>query len=175
MGGCTFPRCVVPWKLIFQGIRGLASLCVVTSHSVRAFLPNYLCPADTVNATPHLLQLPFVRIFASGPLMISLFFILSGYVCAIKPVRLSNAGQVDEARRVIASSAFRRCLRIGIPATFLTVFVWALAQMGAFTLAPVVELEGMWLERTTPKRIPGFIRSVRELIKQCVCSPLSPV
>lgn len=144
-------------------------MCVVTSHSVRAFLPNYLSPADAVDATPHLFQLPFFRIHSSGPLMISIFFILSGYVCAIKPIRLSTAGQPDESRRVIASSAFRRCLRIGLPATFVTIFAWALAQMGTFTLAPVVELEGMWLERTTPKRIPGFFASIKELITQCVC------
>ena len=161
-------------SLTVQGIRGLASLCVVTSHSVRAFLPNYLCPADAVDATPHLFQSPFFRLHASGPFMISIFFILSGYVCAIKPIRLSTAGQADEARRVIASSAFRRCLRIGLPATFLTIFAWALAQMGAFTLAPTVELEGNWLERTTPKRVPGFGASIKALITQCVCPIISP-
>jgi hypothetical protein len=102
--------------------------------------------------------------------MISIFFLLSGYVCAIKPIRLSNAGMVDEARKVIASSALRRVLRIGLPATFGTVFAWGLAQMGAFTLAPYVELEGMWLAESTPKRVPGFFASVIALIKACVFS-----
>jgi hypothetical protein len=77
---------------------------------------------------------------------------------------------VDEARKVIASSALRRVLRIGLPATFGTMFAWGLAQMGAFTLAPYVELEGMWLAASTPKRVPGFFASVLALIKACVLS-----
>jgi hypothetical protein len=104
--------------------------------------------------------------------MISIFFLLSGYVCAIKPIRLSNAGMVDESRKVIASSALRRVLRIGLPATFGTMFAWGLAQMGAFTLAPYVELEGLWLAASTPKRVPGFFSSVIALIKACVFSLL---
>jgi hypothetical protein len=139
---------------------------------VRAFIPNYLSPADEWNATPHLFQRPFIRLIASGPLMISIFFILSGYVCAIKPIRLSNAGMVDEARKVIASSALRRVLRIGLPATFGTMFSWGLAQMGAFAIPPYVELEGMWLAASTPKRVPGFFASVISLIKACVFSLL---
>lgn len=143
------------------------------SHTVRAFIPNYLSPADEKNAIPHLFQRPFFRLIASGPLMISIFFILSGYVCAIKPIRLSNAGMVDEARRVIASSTFRRVVRIGLPATFGTIFGWALTQMGAFTLAPYVELEGMWLALGTPKRVDGVFASVYALISACVRSPFT--
>lgn len=139
------------------------------SHTVRAFLPNYLSPADDEDATPHLFQRPFFRLTASGPFMISIFFLLSGYVCAIKPIRLSNAGMVDEARKVIASSAFRRVLRIGLPATFGTIFAWGLTQIGAFTLAPHVEMEGMWLAASTPKRVPGLFAPVYALIRACVC------
>jgi peptidoglycan/LPS O-acetylase OafA/YrhL len=138
------------------------------SHTVRAFIPNYLSPADEKDVPPHLFQRPFFRLTASGPFMISIFFILSGYVCAIKPIRLSNAGMVDEARRVIASSTFRRVLRIGLPATFGTIFAWALTQIGAFTLAPYVELDGMWLAVGTPKRVPGVFASIYELIRACV-------
>ena len=140
------------------------------SHTVRAFIPNYLSPADAMNGPPHLFQRPFFRLTTSGPFMISIFFILSGYVCAIKPIRLSNAGMVDEARRMIASSTFRRVVRIGLPATFGTIFAWALTQMGAFTLAPYVELEGMWLAVGTPKRVDGVFAPVLSLIRACVCS-----
>jgi peptidoglycan/LPS O-acetylase OafA/YrhL len=107
---------------------------------------------------------------ASGPFWMSIFFLLSGYVCAIKPIRLSRAGQAEEARRVIASSAFRRLLRIGLPATLGTFFAWTLAQIGAFNLVPEVELDESWLSRTTPKRIPGVWSPIKELITQCVSS-----
>ena len=102
----------------------------------------------------------------------SIFFLLSGYVCAIKPIRLARAGQAEEARRVIASSAFRRIPRIVVPATLGTLFAWVLAQVGAFTLVPEVELDESWLSRTTPKRIPGFYPPIEEFFTQCVCPRL---
>jgi peptidoglycan/LPS O-acetylase OafA/YrhL len=151
-----------------QGIRGIASLFIVTSHSIRAFLPTYLYPADSPDATPHLFQLPFIRIVAAGPFWISIFFLLSGYVCAVKPIRLSNAGQVDESRRVIASSAFRRVLRIGLPATLGTLMAWVLCQLGVYELHPDVHYWSGWLENSRPQRRSGFLGEVQNLFRQCV-------
>lgn len=90
-------------------------------------------------------------------------------MCAIKPLRLSNGGQIEEARKVVASSAFRRVFRIGVPATLGTILPWALCQMGAFDLLGV-EYWSFWLPHTTPKRLPGIIAPLRNLIRQCVIS-----
>ena len=136
---------------------------------MRAFISNYLSPADEYGGTPHLFQRPYFRIIASGPFWTSIFFILSGYVCAVKPLRLSNSGQVEEARKVIASSAFRRVLRIGLPATLGTCFPWVLCQLGAFEILDVRYWSG-WLDATTPKRLPGIIPPLQNLFRQCVCS-----
>jgi peptidoglycan/LPS O-acetylase OafA/YrhL len=127
-----------------------------------------LSPADDVDVTPHLFQRPFLRMVAAGPFWISIFFLLSGYVCAIKPLRLSRAGQPDDARKVVASSAFRRLFRIGIPAAVGTIFPWILTQMGVFQLIPELALDGGWLSFTTPKRVEGIWASISELIKQIV-------
>jgi len=132
-------------------------------------MPNYLYPADVYDGTPHLFQRPYFRVVASGPFWTSIFFLLSGYVCAVKPLRLSNAGQGEEARRVIASSAFRRVLRIGVPATLGTIFPWVLCQLGFFQLATRnVQYWSSWLRHTTPKPLPGIIPPLRNLVKQCV-------
>ena len=152
----------------FQGIRGIASLFIVTSHCIRAFKSNYLSPADEYDGTPHLFQRPYFRVVASGPFWTSIFFVLSGYVCAIKPIRLSNSGNSEEARKVISSSAFRRVLRIGLPATLGTVFSWTLSQLGAFELVGDFQYWSLWLESTTPKRLPGLITPLKSLFKQCV-------
>jgi hypothetical protein len=109
---------------------------------------------------------------ASGPFWISIFFLLSGYVCAIKPLRLSAQGQQDEARRVIASSAFRRIVRIGIPAFLGTMLPWMLTQMGAFTLIPELKTHGGWLSYTTPHRVEGVFAPVKSLVKEAVSSPI---
>ena len=96
---------------------------------------------------------------------------LSGYVCAIKPLRLSAQGQQDEARRVIASSALRRLVRIGIPAFLATVLPWMLTQMGAFTLIPELQTQGGWLSFTTPRRVEGMFAAVKSLVKEAVRPP----
>src|SRR5271155_4960343 len=70
--------------LTFKGIRGIASLFIVTSHSLEAYIPNYLWAADEDGATPHLFQLPYFRVVATGRFWTAIFFLLSGYVCAVK-------------------------------------------------------------------------------------------
>ena len=143
---------------------------VVSSHIVLAYIPKYLYPADGMDATPRLFQLPFFRIIACGPFWISIFFLLSGYVCAIKPLKLSAAGQADEARRVIASSAFRRLTRIGVPVLAGTLFPWALAQTGMYSIAPEVEIDKGWLSYTRPAYKQWFWPAVREPFLQFVAS-----
>ena len=63
------------------------------------------------------------------------FFVMSGYLCAIKPLQLIRAGNPDEARTLIARKAFRRYLCLGIPATVATFISWFMTQIGAFKLS----------------------------------------
>ena len=146
-------------------------MLIVTSHSIRAFIPDYLSPAHTYGAPPYLFQLPFLRIVAAGPFWISIFFLLSGYVCAVKPIRLSNAGQADEARRVIASSAFRRVLRIGVPASLGTTMGCILCQLGLYELHTDIRYWSGWLDLTTPQRRDTIVEAVQNLLRQCVRCP----
>ena len=156
-------RCKSPFRKLsnFKGLRGIGSFFIVTGHCIRAFLPHYLSPADTYGAQPHLFQRPFFRLVASGPFWVAIFCLLSGYVCAIKALRLSNEGKADEARRVIASTAFRRYLRIGIshsrtlliigiPATLETGMTCVLAQLGVWSIFKDVEYWGDWISFTAP-------------------------
>ena len=145
---------------------------MVTSHSTRALIPQWLAAAHEVGGKPRLLQLPFFRLYAAGPAILPLFFILAGYVCAMKPIRLANAGLPDDARKHIASSGLRRVIRIGVPAAFGTVIAWAVTEAHLFTFVPYVELPGMWLAWGTPKPSGGFIAAVKNLFKACVCFSL---
>ena len=43
-----------------------------------------------------------------GFLAVAIFFVISGYVCAMKPLKLSRARKPDEARKAIASAAAAR-------------------------------------------------------------------
>src|SRR5271170_4507653 len=118
-------------QLIHQGIRGLASLIVVVAHGYEAFG----WPKHSFDR-PYIFQIPFTRLILDGGyLAVCIFFLLSGYLCAIKPLRLLRAGNPDEARRAIASGALRRLVRLGIPATLATTFSWFLTQIGALTMS----------------------------------------
>ena len=74
---------------------------------------------------------------------------MSGYVCSIKPMKLARAGKAADARQVIASSAFRRVIRLAVPATIATLCSWFLCQVGGYNLA--LSLPGhYWLNYMSP-------------------------
>lgn len=133
----------------------------MTGHCTEAFFPVFATPADDVDAVPRMLQLPFLRLFVAGPFWLAVFFLLSGYVCALKPLRLLRDGRIDDGRRAIEGSAFRRVPRLVIPTTAATVLIWTLNQFGAFKAAQNAGSD--WVRRTVPPD-DGFAG----LIKNCV-------
>jgi peptidoglycan/LPS O-acetylase OafA/YrhL len=133
----------------------------MTGHCTEAFFPNFAAPADDVDSVPHLFQRPFLRLFVAGPFWLAVFFLLSGYVCALKPLRLFRDGRLDDGRRAIESSAFRRVPRLVVPTTAATILIWTLSQFGAFEAAQHAESD--WLRRTVPPK-DGFVG----LITNCV-------
>jgi peptidoglycan/LPS O-acetylase OafA/YrhL len=149
-----------------QGIRGIACLQVVIAHGYEAFgWP------ETSFDRPYIFQIPFTRLILDGGyLAVCIFFVLSGYVCSIKPLKLSQSGKPEEARKVIASSAFRRLIRLGIPATIATTCSWFLCQMGGFNLS--LSLPGyVWLNFHSA-RPTDWITSVRSLFHAIVLPSL---
>jgi len=133
----------------------------MTGHCTEAFFPAFANPADEVDAVPRLLQRPFLRLFVAGPFWLAVFFLLSGYVCALKPLRLFREGRIDDGRRAIEGGAFRRVPRLVIPTTAATVLIWILNKLGAFKAAQNAGSD--WLRRTVPPD-----EAVTGLIKNCV-------
>jgi peptidoglycan/LPS O-acetylase OafA/YrhL len=102
-------------------ILGLAWDLIVIAH---AYL-SIGWPADSFDR-PFIFRLPFFHlILEGGKLSIGIFFAMSGYVCAYKPLRLARAGKAEDARKVIASSGFRRLLRLGLPSSIAVTISWA--------------------------------------------------
>lgn len=98
----------------------------------------------------------------------ALFFLLSGYVCSIKPLRLARAGKYEEAWSCIASSAFRRMVRLFIPATLATFVAFVFAQCGAFELAHGIDMEYNWLQSCSALPTEGVWASIKRLIVHTV-------
>jgi peptidoglycan/LPS O-acetylase OafA/YrhL len=79
---------------------------------------------------------------------VAVFFLLSGYVAALKPLSLVRNGHVEAALEALASSARRRTLRLMLPAAAATVLSWALCQLGAFETGRWSD--GYWLYANSP-------------------------
>ncbi|KAJ5894565.1 hypothetical protein N7495_006256 [Penicillium taxi] len=126
------PRKSVKW---IDGLRGIASFLVVLTHLARAWDYDLFSPRDNENATPRMLQWPILRIPWQGRIGVTIFAFLTGYVCALKPLKQSRAGDTMAAFTTIAKSAFRRPPRLIFPATIALFISWLAAQFGAFVVA----------------------------------------
>jgi peptidoglycan/LPS O-acetylase OafA/YrhL len=72
------------------------------------------------------LQLPIIRVLYSARPMVHIFFIISGFVLAYKPVMQIHSQQYASLITTISSSVFRRALRLVLPSV-VTLFIMALA------------------------------------------------
>ncbi|KAJ9196538.1 hypothetical protein DTO166G4_4615 [Paecilomyces variotii] len=154
------PKKTVKWV---DGLRGIASFMVVLTHLARAWDYDLFSPRDTPDAAPRLLQWPVFRIPWQGRIGVTIFAFLTGYVCALKPLKLSRAGNTQSAFTTIAKSAFRRPPRLIFPATIAMVISWVIAQCGGFTVAN--RSDCWWCRYAAPDLEDSFYKEVIRLFK----------
>ncbi|KAF2757389.1 hypothetical protein EJ05DRAFT_476655 [Pseudovirgaria hyperparasitica] len=141
-----------------EGLRGIASFLVICTHLARAFDYDLFYPSDWDTEKdvpieqPRLLQLPIFRLPWQGRISVTIFAFLTGFVCALKPLRLARQGNYSSAYTAVAKSAFRRTPRLILPATIATCIVWSLAQMGALTVGS--RCDSSWMRLSCPKTLP---------------------
>ena len=121
---------------------------MVLTHLARAFDTSLFSPAESADVAPRVLQWPFVRVLVQGRIGVSIFSLVAGYVCALKPLRQARSGSFESALMGISRSALRRVPRLVLPTTLLTIISWALCQCGAFLVAKRTDSE--WLSFTSP-------------------------
>ncbi|KAF2667923.1 hypothetical protein BT63DRAFT_426772 [Microthyrium microscopicum] len=97
-----------------DGVRGLAALFVFFYHTVMSDA-RWLMPAYGRSEINFFTQLPIFRLIYSGPGMVHIFFVISGYVLSIKHVRLVRQGNFEKLSETLFSSIFRRPFRLFIP------------------------------------------------------------
>ncbi|KAF4637797.1 hypothetical protein G7Y89_g273 [Cudoniella acicularis] len=144
-----------------DGLRGFASLLVVFTHIARAFDEDLFKPVPTEGSGPRILQLPLLRVLIQGRIGVSIFSLVTGYVCALKPIRLSRAGTPDAAFTTIAKSAFRRVPRLVLPTTIATAIIWFFCQFGVFEVGN--HILGWWVNFTSPNMTPYFGDALQSL------------
>lgn len=132
---------------------------MVVTHLARTVDPDLFRPADNEHAAPRLLQWPIIRVFIQGRLGVSVFSLVTGYVCALKPIRQMRSGNPEAAMTSIAKSAFRRVPRLVFPTTISTIIIWFVCQFGVFRVAKTTD--SPWLSYTSPE----LDRSMGDAIK----------
>ena len=135
-----------------QGLRGLASISVLCAHLARGWDYDLYYPTTHENEPARVLQWPFLRIPWQGRVGVGIFAFLTGYVCALKPLKLARAGNTQAALSSIAKSCARRPPRLMLPAGIAMVIAWFVAQLGGFTVANRSDSE--WMRYSSPELEP---------------------
>ena len=105
-----------------DGLRGIAAFIVYTSHFSLPYQPHL--EYGFGNRDNHsFLQLPIVRLIHSGPIMVALFFVVSGFVLSLKPWEHNKRGEAALTLRTLSSSTFRRLFRLFFPTVISTFLV----------------------------------------------------
>ncbi|RDL32573.1 uncharacterized protein BP5553_09029 [Venustampulla echinocandica] len=149
-----------------DGLRGIGSLLVVTTHIARAFDEDLFKPTSEENASPRIFQYPILRIIIQGRIGVAIFSLVTGYVCALKPIRQCHAGTPEAALVSIAKSASRRVPRLILPTTLATTIIWLLCQFGVFQVAN--RTDRWWLRDTSPNMIPYFGNALHSLVMDTI-------
>lgn len=152
-----------PLMVCCQGLRGIASVLVVTAHICRSLVPHLLSPAMSDKLPPTLFQLPFLRCLVMGRASVAIFALVTGYVNSLGPLKKSRAGNADAALSGVAKSAFRRFGRFMIPAMVATTFSWLACQFGAYSVAHVAN--SAWIRDTSPAASASFAGAFYDLFK----------
>ncbi|KAG9779991.1 hypothetical protein KCU88_g3897, partial [Aureobasidium melanogenum] len=134
------PKPDVSPTAFLDGMRGLAAFVVFICHLTygtfdigHAWGANP--DADTSgsnNVYKCFLRLPAVRLLYSGPPMVAIFFVISGYALSYKPLKLMRSRQTEQLMNTMTSSVFRRALRLFLPCFASTFIVACLAQLNLY-------------------------------------------
>ncbi|KAJ0117382.1 cyltransferase family protein [Diaporthe amygdali] len=145
-----------------DGLRGIASALVVLTHLARAWDGELFVATSQEDAPPRFLQLPYLRILIQGRIGVTIFAFVTGYVCALKPIKLCRQGNQEAAFVSVSKSALRRTPRLFLPAAAATAVSWLLAEMGLYAVAK--HQDSWWIDVQSPNRIAYLGEALGNLI-----------
>ncbi|KAK2761355.1 hypothetical protein FQN54_001877 [Arachnomyces sp. PD_36] len=125
-----------------DGLRGWACMLVFNYHFffTYTYKPGMGWGFGQDNWGIH--QLPIIHMLFSGHVMVAIFFVISGYVLSHKPLKTIRSQSWDQVFQVLASSTFRRALRLYIPSVVGIFLVLIAVRLGVFNYSTMVVDEG---------------------------------
>lgn len=104
-----------------DGMRGIAALIVAFYHTAWAYSSAVEKGYGYNGENYSFIQLPFIRLIYAGHAMVCIFFVIGGYVNALRPLHIAHyEKQWDKLFTLISSSLLRRSIRLYIPPVFAT-------------------------------------------------------
>ena len=113
-----------------DGLRGVASLFVFFDHYL-VRVHNRIVHEGFGNEDHwNILQLPFVRTVYSGPAMVAIFFVISGYVLSQRCLVAIRNRQQEKLHNALTSMTFRRAIRLFLPSVVISLIALSFVLVG---------------------------------------------
>ena len=119
-----------------DGLRGVASLMVMFHHSSVLWYRGLHRGWGSSPENYHFVQFPIIRIFYTGPAMVAIFFVISGFSLSYRALGLIRQARFAEVLDALSSSTFRRGIRLVLPAIVVTFFMMLATCAGFYGNGP---------------------------------------
>lgn len=131
-----------------DGLRGWACLLVFNFHFLFTYTWKVAIGWGFAGENFGIHQLPIIHMLISGHIMVAIFFVISGYVLSYKPLKTIRSMSFDQTFTVLASSTFRRGLRLYIPSLIGLACVFVAVRLGLYNYSIGVIKEGHTIRGT---------------------------
>ena len=91
------------------------------------------------------------------------FFIVTGYVNSLNPIKNSSSNNMEVALTNLARSTFTRSGRLVVPTSAAAIVAWIFCQLGAFELARVCD--SSWIRMVAKERGPTVYLALKGLFR----------
>lgn len=139
-----------------DGLRGWASLLVFNFHFLFTYTWKIAVGWGFNGENYGIWQLPILHMVVSGHIMVAIFFVISGYVLSYKPLKMIRSRSWEQTFTALASSTFRRALRLYLPSVVGITLVMLAVRAGVYDYSHHVINQGYTIQGTNEQHPPVF-------------------
>ncbi|KAL2369735.1 acyltransferase [Blastomyces gilchristii SLH14081] len=146
-----------------DGLRGWACLLVFNFHFLFTYTDKTAVGWGFGEDNWGIHQLPIIHMLISGHVMVTIFFVISGYVLSYRPLKLLRNRSWAQAFHTLASSTFRRGLRLYIPSIVGILCVLIAVRLGFYHYSTWVRDQGHTILGINEQHPPYFVSFIDQV------------